>query len=275
MARASKQGTHSVGVARQYLRHARQAANCQVAVTVALWTGARAWMLGASLYLPEAWLTPEARPRARIPATVRFQEKWRLALTLLRQVRAERVSADGRVGRRRIRGQPHVAAHAAPREAAVCVGGLVDAERVCQAARARWPRRGSVGQGGLGHGRCWPRRVHSQSVSRRRGRAGRQAWRSITWRNGDQRAPGAPASCARRVTAGARRGDSDASRPKSGCSPSAIRRRDAAHRVRLGAIWPATASLKRGSCGWRISAGRSSSSIKSSRTNSVSLTRLT
>ncbi len=38
--------------------------------------------------MPEEWLTPEARQRARIPATVRFQEKWRLALTLLRQIRA-------------------------------------------------------------------------------------------------------------------------------------------------------------------------------------------
>jgi SRSO17 transposase len=63
-------------------------ANCQVAVTVALWTGVRAWMLGAALYLPEAWLTPEARQRAKIPPAIRFQEKWRLALTLLRQARA-------------------------------------------------------------------------------------------------------------------------------------------------------------------------------------------
>ncbi len=45
-------------------------------------------MLGAALYLPEEWLTPDARHRAKIPATVAFQEKWRLALTLLRQVRA-------------------------------------------------------------------------------------------------------------------------------------------------------------------------------------------
>jgi SRSO17 transposase len=57
-------------------------------VTAALWTGVRAWMLGAALYVPEEWLTPEARQRARIPKTVRFQEKWRLALTLLRQIRA-------------------------------------------------------------------------------------------------------------------------------------------------------------------------------------------
>jgi SRSO17 transposase len=37
---------------------------------------------------PDAWLTADARQRARIPARVRFQEKWRLALTLWRQIRA-------------------------------------------------------------------------------------------------------------------------------------------------------------------------------------------
>jgi SRSO17 transposase len=55
---------------------------------VALWTGTRAWLLGATLYLPEEWLTPRQRTRAQIPATVRFAPKWRLALTLRRQVRA-------------------------------------------------------------------------------------------------------------------------------------------------------------------------------------------
>lgn len=83
-----KQGGHSVGVARQYCGTLGKVANCQVAVTAALWTGVRAWMLGAALYLPDTWLTDEARHRAKIPATVRFQEKWRLALTLLRQIRA-------------------------------------------------------------------------------------------------------------------------------------------------------------------------------------------
>jgi len=83
-----KQGLHSVGVARQYCGALGKVANCQVAVTAALWTGVRAWMVGATLYLPDAWLTPEARQRAQIPPAVRFQEKWRLALTLLRQIRA-------------------------------------------------------------------------------------------------------------------------------------------------------------------------------------------
>lgn len=83
-----KQGRRSVAVARQYCGTLGKVANCQVAVTAALWTGVRAWMLGAALYLPEEWLAPEARQRTRIPGTVRFQEKWRLALTLLRQIRA-------------------------------------------------------------------------------------------------------------------------------------------------------------------------------------------
>lgn len=83
-----KQGAHSVGVARQYCGALGKIANCQVATTVALWTGTHAWLLGAQLYLPKDWCTPEARVRGRIPATVRFQEKWRHALTLLRQVRA-------------------------------------------------------------------------------------------------------------------------------------------------------------------------------------------
>lgn len=55
---------------------------------MALWTGVWAWCLGATLYLPEIWLTPERRQVARIPTAVGFQEKWRHALTLLRQVRA-------------------------------------------------------------------------------------------------------------------------------------------------------------------------------------------
>lgn len=87
-----KQGPASVGVARQYCGALGKIANCQVAVTAALWTGVRAWCLGALLYLPEEWVTPSARRQARIPKAVRFQEKWRLALSLLRQARAARIT---------------------------------------------------------------------------------------------------------------------------------------------------------------------------------------
>jgi SRSO17 transposase len=87
-----KQGTHSVGVARQYCGTLGKIANCPVAVTAALWTPARAYLLGVALYLPEEWLTDAARTVARIPGSVQFQEKWRLTVTLLRQVRANGVT---------------------------------------------------------------------------------------------------------------------------------------------------------------------------------------
>ena len=89
-----KQGTQSVGVARQYSGTLGRIANCQVAVTAALWTGVRAWLLGAELYLPAGWLTPARRQQARIPARVRFQEKWRVALTLIRRARAAGLRLD-------------------------------------------------------------------------------------------------------------------------------------------------------------------------------------
>lgn len=93
-----KQGTASVGVARQYCGSLGKIANCQVAITVALWTGARAWLLGAQLYLPEPWLTPAQRTRARIPSTVVFQPKWQLALMLVRQIRAAQFEITAVVG---------------------------------------------------------------------------------------------------------------------------------------------------------------------------------
>lgn len=91
----AKQGQHSVGVGRQYCGLQRQIINCQKAVTAALWTGARTYLLGAALYLPEEWLTAEARERARIPRDVHFKQRWRLALTLLRQARASGLKITG------------------------------------------------------------------------------------------------------------------------------------------------------------------------------------
>jgi SRSO17 transposase len=84
-----KQGSHSVAAARQYCGALGKVARCQVAVTAALWTDGRAWPLGALLYVPESWTSDATRRRAaRIPATLQFQEKWRLALTLWRRIRA-------------------------------------------------------------------------------------------------------------------------------------------------------------------------------------------
>src|SRR6266446_332631 len=91
-----KQGPHSVGVARQYCGALGKIANCQVAVTAALWTGTRAWWLGVLVYLPQAWSEDTTRrAAARIPSTVVFQEKWRQALTLIRRARAAGLQVTG------------------------------------------------------------------------------------------------------------------------------------------------------------------------------------
>lgn len=84
-----KQGQHSVGVMRQYCGALGKIANCQVATTALLWAKGRAWMLGATLYLPKEWTRDRARcERVHVPPTIRFQEKWRLALTLVRRAQA-------------------------------------------------------------------------------------------------------------------------------------------------------------------------------------------
>jgi SRSO17 transposase len=90
-----KQGRHSVGVARQFSGLQGQIVNCQAVVTAALWTGVRAYLVGAALYLPSQWMTAVARTQAHIPTRVRFQEKWRQALTLVRQARASGVTITG------------------------------------------------------------------------------------------------------------------------------------------------------------------------------------
>lgn len=82
-----KQGTHSVGVQRQYCGALGKIGNCQVAVSTALIADARTWPLAFDLYLPQAWMTDAARRQAAgIPETARFREKWRIALHHVRTV---------------------------------------------------------------------------------------------------------------------------------------------------------------------------------------------
>jgi SRSO17 transposase len=82
-----KQGTRSVGVQRQYCGALGKIGNCQVAVSSALLADGRTWPLAFDLYLPVSWTDdPARRAAAGIPATVRFREKWRIALAQVRAV---------------------------------------------------------------------------------------------------------------------------------------------------------------------------------------------
>ena len=83
-----KQGTHSVGVKRQYCGALGKIGNCQVAVSSLLIGAQQVWPLTCDLYLPKEWLSEPGRGAdVGIPAGTRFREKWRIALAQVRAVR--------------------------------------------------------------------------------------------------------------------------------------------------------------------------------------------
>jgi SRSO17 transposase len=89
----AKQGKHSPGVKRQYSGTLGKIGNCQLAVSLHA-VGMRGTLpLGWSLYLPEEWCEDELRrARAKIPATVAFATKPRLADGLIEQAAAWQVA---------------------------------------------------------------------------------------------------------------------------------------------------------------------------------------
>jgi len=84
-----KQGSHSVGVIRQYCGHVGKVTNCQEGVFV-LYASRRGYaFLDQRLYLPGVWFTPAYRERRRIcgiPDTQTFQTEPELGLEMLTQV---------------------------------------------------------------------------------------------------------------------------------------------------------------------------------------------
>jgi SRSO17 transposase len=79
-----KKGTESCGVARQWCGRLGKVDNCQVGVFLAYAAKAGYAPLDRQLYLPEDWAHDEARrQKCHVPAAVKFQEKWRIALDLL------------------------------------------------------------------------------------------------------------------------------------------------------------------------------------------------
>jgi SRSO17 transposase len=90
-----KQGTESVGVKRQYSGALGKTGNCQVGVSTALIGPTLVWPTSCELYLPQEWAADAARrDKARVPVTVRFREKWRIALAHVRQVRQAGLAID-------------------------------------------------------------------------------------------------------------------------------------------------------------------------------------
>jgi SRSO17 transposase len=84
-----KQGTHSVGVARQYTGTLGKVASCQVAVTLQMATPREVVGLDAELYLPQSWVDDRKRmTKSGVPERIGYQPKWQLALAMIRRAQA-------------------------------------------------------------------------------------------------------------------------------------------------------------------------------------------
>jgi SRSO17 transposase len=83
-----KQGTHSVGVARQYCGQLGKTDNCQVAVSLSLATVDASLPIKYRLYLPESWTDDAARCKAAgVPGDVSFTTKPQISLAQIRQAK--------------------------------------------------------------------------------------------------------------------------------------------------------------------------------------------
>jgi SRSO17 transposase len=83
----AKKGTASCGVARQWCGRLGKIDNCQVGVFAAYVTAAGYAPVDRRLYLPQDWADDaQRRLLTHVPEEVLFQERWRIALTLLDRV---------------------------------------------------------------------------------------------------------------------------------------------------------------------------------------------
>jgi SRSO17 transposase len=90
-----KQGTHSVGVQRQYTGSAGKVTNCQVGVSLAIATETEQLPIDFELYLPDRWANdPARRAEARIPDDVQFATKIELALGMIDRAAAAKVPGN-------------------------------------------------------------------------------------------------------------------------------------------------------------------------------------
>ena len=90
-----KQGSHSVGVQRQYTGSAGKVANCQVGVSLSAATRTEHVPIDFELYLPKCWSdSPERRREARIPDEVEFKTKPELALGMISRAVAAKLPGE-------------------------------------------------------------------------------------------------------------------------------------------------------------------------------------
>ena len=90
-----KQGSHSVGVQRQYTGSAGKITNCQIGVSLSVTTRSAHVPIDFELYLPKSWTEDaERREECHIPDDVAFRTKEKLALAMI-----DRAVEDGIPGK--------------------------------------------------------------------------------------------------------------------------------------------------------------------------------
>ena len=185
-----KQGTHSVGVARQYCGELGKRANCQVLVSLTLAEREVPVALALRLYLPEAWAADPVRCRkAGVPEGVGFRTKGQIALAELDRVRA----AGARFG--------YVLADADYGSAAefrkglserglVYAVGILATQLVYPAdVSLVWPQPEPSGGRPRRHPTTTAEPVSAEAMIEG---LGERAWRRVSWRRGSK---GRPLSC--------------------------------------------------------------------------------
>jgi SRSO17 transposase len=161
-----KQGTHSVGVQRQYTGSAGKITNCQIAVTLSAATRYEAVPIDVALYLPESWTSDdELRKKARIPDSLVFRTKPQLALDMIEracldELPGEIVLADAAYG------------ESTEFRAGLRLYGLDYAVAVCATTKVFLLN--AVGR----------RRGDASTVRELARKLGRNAFRRSTWRDG-------------------------------------------------------------------------------------------
>lgn len=90
-----KQGTHSVGVQRQYTGTAGKVTNCQVGVSLSVANSSAHVPIDFELYLPDSWANDtERRLEARIPPEVIFKTKPELALDMITRALEDNIPGE-------------------------------------------------------------------------------------------------------------------------------------------------------------------------------------
>jgi SRSO17 transposase len=160
-----KKGRHSVGVHHQYCGQLGKQANCQVVVTLSIANHHGSLPIAYQLYLPRAWTDNKSRrAKTHVPRSIRFKTKPQIALEQIRAAVAAKVAPgivlmDASYGtngglRRAIAGL-----------------GLRYVAAIVSTVKVR----------PVGEGDPKPKRVSVEALARS---LPKNAWRTITWREG-------------------------------------------------------------------------------------------